>query len=155
MKIILVLQSLLFSLTVSFASNIDSLIVELKNAELNKKVYYFNEISKVLEPVNPELAITLSQENIKLSIILGDSKGEGESYWNLANAYETIGNYDAALKGYEKGKSIGWSISDTNLVASCINNIGIIYSNQGQYDNALDYYMEALKIREKKGVKSD
>ena len=35
--------------------------------------------------------------------------------------------------------------------AKLLNNIGIIYYNQGNYEQALDYYSKSLKIKEELG----
>ena len=40
------------------------------------------------------------------------------------------------------------------LLTNSLNNIGLIYSNQGNYEKALDYYAKSIKIREEIGDKS-
>ena len=71
------------------------------------------------------------------------------TYNNMAVVYDNQGEYDKALKYYEKDlvislKKLG---NDHPDVASTYNNMAVVYDNQGNYDKALEYYEMALDIQ--------
>ena len=68
----------------------------------------------------------------------------------LANFLEKyLAQYDRALEYYQKSLAIEKKIFDEPHpnVAASYNNIGFVYSSQGDYDRALEYYLRALSIR--------
>ncbi|WP_018618976.1 ATP-binding protein [Spirosoma luteum] len=68
----------------------------------------------------------------------------GNIYSSLANYPQALANYEKALKGAEE------SGSKTGVVVS-LNNIGNVYSEQGEYDKALDYRLKSLQLNEAMG----
>ena len=46
-------------------------------------------------------------------------------------------------------------IGNESLQAICLNNIGAVYSEKSQYDDALTYFQQVLQLREKSKVPQD
>lgn len=62
------------------------------------------------------------------------------------------GDNDEALKYFEECVDLNSKIEDESQVASTastLNNIGLIYKKKGNYNKAIDYYLQSLNIREK------
>jgi tetratricopeptide (TPR) repeat protein len=64
------------------------------------------------------------------------------------NAKET-GNYEKALKYYNKKRKIELSIFGRNYIttAQTLDKMGIVYWNQGNYPIAFDMFKECLSIQ--------
>jgi tetratricopeptide (TPR) repeat protein len=89
---------------------------------------------------------------------IGDIKGVSYSLHQIGMIYQDKGDYDAALKQYEKAKEISEKIGDIKGVSSSLHQIGRIYQERGDYDAALKQYRKSMEIKEKigdiKGVSS-
>ena len=66
--------------------------------------------------------------------------------------YNSMGDYDEALKYYEKSLAIRKEkLGENHLdTATSYTNIGLIYKKKGEYDKALKYYEKSLAIRKEK-----
>ena len=58
-------------------------------------------------------------------------------------------NPDLAIKYSEEGLKLAQKINYTRGIAKCYGNIGAIYNSQGNYNEALNYFLKTLKILEK------
>lgn len=54
-----------------------------------------------------------------------------------------------ALEYANEALELATTIGDSSAMASSYNNLGVLYKNWGQFDDALDNYIKALKIQEK------
>ena len=70
---------------------------------------------------------------------------------NIAKLYDKKGDYENALKIFEKILLIREKILgvENPYTAASYNNIGFVYRNIGDYNKALEYYNKALEIQEK------
>jgi tetratricopeptide (TPR) repeat protein len=64
----------------------------------------------------------------------------------LGNEECVQGNLQKALIYYHEILKKAQYIGDLKRIASCLNNMGIVYSEKGDLDTALEYYENALKI---------
>ena len=92
-----------------------------------------------------EAILYLNKVDTKASFILEDA----DLLTRLGICENKFGNYDKALKYYEKClaiklKTLGGEHPD---VANSYNNIGITWRNKGEYDKALEYYTKSMAIR--------
>jgi len=65
----------------------------------------------------------------------------------LADYLHDLSNYKSALSYLEQAERLCIRIKDNVWLALCYNNIGLIYSNKGEWDKALEYYLKSEKIR--------
>jgi tetratricopeptide (TPR) repeat protein len=73
------------------------------------------------------------------------------SLHNIGMIYQYKGDYDAALKEYQKSLEIREKIGDIKGVSSSLHQIGMIYQDKGDYDAALTNYKKSMEIKEKIG----
>ena len=64
----------------------------------------------------------------------------------------TVGDHDQALKMYKESLQVQRDLGDEQMQANCLNNIGAVYFEKGQYEDARAYYQQALQLREKSKV---
>jgi serine phosphatase RsbU (regulator of sigma subunit) len=66
---------------------------------------------------------------------------------NIGLCNDNGGEYPAAIKNYIEALELAEQVSDTDIVTRAYNNIGLIYSLQGQTREALSYFFKCLQIR--------
>jgi tetratricopeptide (TPR) repeat protein len=78
---------------------------------------------------------------------------------NLGLVYDSIGQYQEALKFHQQSLAIQREIgvaegtrSDRNGEANSLNNLGNVYQSLGQYQEALEFYQQSLEIEREIGV---
>jgi tetratricopeptide (TPR) repeat protein len=69
---------------------------------------------------------------------------EGINYYNEGVQAQKAGNYDTAVQAYQKAMVIG--LDAANYRKFIFNNVGVIYSEKGEMDQAENMFLEALKI---------
>ncbi|MFZ2632340.1 MAG: tetratricopeptide repeat protein [Desulfosalsimonadaceae bacterium] len=80
-------------------------------------------------------------------------------YLALGNSYYATSHYEDALKNYQAALSLHRKDTDCKTPesrqgeASALSNIGLIYSDKGDLDNALKYHQDALVIDKEIGHK--
>ncbi|MGC9375406.1 MAG: tetratricopeptide repeat-containing sensor histidine kinase, partial [Bacteroidales bacterium] len=67
-------------------------------------------------------------------------------YNAIGNVYQTISDYDSALKYFLDALKIYKKYNNQRGISMSYNNLGIIYQNIGENEKALDYYLKALEI---------
>ncbi|HEY5124917.1 MAG TPA: tetratricopeptide repeat protein, partial [Ignavibacteria bacterium] len=87
--------------------------------------------------------LDLAQEGLILARKIKYEKGEAACLHQIANQYEGISNYPMALHYYLEALKIRERINDKNGMARSYNGIGLIYQEQGDYKNAINYYQKA------------
>jgi len=95
-----------------------------------------------------------AQRAIEVGEEINDDRLIADSYMSLgiANAYNR--EYNTAIDYYTMAKTIYEKLQVNIKVATCLNNIGSAYENQGKIKEALENYKSALEIRELLGAKT-
>ncbi|MBI4648516.1 MAG: SpoIIE family protein phosphatase, partial [Bacteroidia bacterium] len=147
-------------------TKVDSLILLLKtDHEDTSKVNHLNDLGWELMYQNPDTSIILGKRALALSKKLRWEKGIANSYGNFGAYNYLKGDYPKALDYYFKAlklddvilsetKNLSEKQEVKNKIAAVLGNIGLVYSDQGDYPKALDYYFKALKIAEELGNKN-
>lgn len=66
------------------------------------------------------------------------------TYLNLGKSYYDIGDYVQSIQEYEKGLKLSKKYGDTSNVGSSLSGIGVVLSDQGKRQEALNYFKESL-----------
>ncbi len=99
---------------------------------------------------------TFAQEQTKTDSLLNELKNS-KTDTNKVKFYLKIGDVyeytipDTALYYYNNALKIAKRISNNKFIARCLNYIGIVYGNQGNYPKAIECYKKSLKINEELG----
>ena len=84
-----------------------------------------------------------------------DFNQASSAYHKAANAYWTYGASSKAIDCFHKALVMSEKLGNSNALFVINTNIGLIYSDQTDYQNAIKYFTEASKIAEKLGRKID
>jgi tetratricopeptide (TPR) repeat protein len=175
MKILLLIL-VLFSfqiygqLNINQKKTIDSLKLVIKNAKHDTiLINAWTQWDNLIYVSDPDLDLKLLEKIEALSSkrLKGKLSNKEKKYfensrffaWNgLGISFMYLGEYENALKYFEKGLKFKEEEHDKKGISFCLNNIGLIYYNQGNFSKAIDFYMRSLKIKEelgdKKGISS-
>ncbi|CAM4802692.1 unnamed protein product, partial [Rotaria magnacalcarata] len=84
---------------------------------------------------------TLSPDSLPLAL----------TYSNIADTYESMGNYDLGLEYHMKALEIRKRALPENHphIAEAFNNVGTLYEHKGNYTEALEYFEKSMKIKQK------
>lgn len=97
---------------------------------------------------DPELAMSLGKESIKM----GEQKGFREtlagSYGNIGVAFKILGYVDSTIFYCNKALDIAKAINDSSIMASLYTNLGRVYVEQGRFEEAYESQFAALAIDE-------
>jgi two-component system sensor histidine kinase UhpB len=112
---------------------------------------YINQINKrsfELRETNPDSCKLLADEAIALSEKINYAKGLGDGYTRLGLLEKNKGNFEGAIRFYQKSLYYRKQLNDPELVARVYSNIGNVFHNSAQFDSAIFYHLESVKIAE-------
>jgi tetratricopeptide (TPR) repeat protein len=142
---------------------VDSLqnVVET-STEDSVKVLALITLTELFLRRNIQQSVVYGEQAVELARVTGALNLEIEALINLGAARYYSGDYPAALEDWKASVEIlktrenltSDSISKYNLMdrrALLLNNIGVVYKTLGEYDKAIEFYQENLKIQEQVG----
>lgn len=98
--------------------------------------------------------IQKGQLNEALSLV--NKLDKGAVYYNyLGTIYRQKGQYDKALKCFNKELNQHESTNNTEVIASVYSNIGVTEWALGNNTKSLDYHFRALDLRKKTALKNE
>lgn len=142
MKKLLFLLPLAFATTFLFSqgNELDSLKKALLLEKTDTgKILTLCYISNTYQNFNPDSALIVAQQAHFMASKSKYLRGESRAFYEMASAYNSMGNYPKALENYlqqlkiEEIRNIPWNIASSYL------NLAIVYINVKDYDNALFY----------------
>ena len=110
-------------------------------AALNDSIWYYRNN-------DPTQAITFAKKAIALHKADTSFRNRAKSYISLGVVYDLKFMEDSAMYYYHLAEQITKKGKLRDMEASVYNNIGLVYWNQGDYKQALDFYFKTLKISE-------
>ncbi|PID61847.1 MAG: hypothetical protein CR974_03995 [Gammaproteobacteria bacterium] len=67
--------------------------------------------------------------------------------YEIGQLLYSLGEYSEALVHYERSKAINKNIGNKQAISAILNNVALIYDQQGYYDEALENYQLSLEIK--------
>lgn len=115
----------------------------------SNRVKLFIQLGQQYETNNPDSALVLFEQALKLSEQLNYTRGIISYYTNSTYVYNLLGKYDTALILNLKAVDIARTFGDPERLAACLGNVGSTYLNMGQYEKALEYQLQIVPLYEK------
>lgn len=130
--------------------NRDSLWQVFKKSEADtNRVHLYIQLGQQYETNNPDSALLLYEQALKLSQQLNYTRGIISYYTNATYVYNIQGNYDTALILNLKSVEIARAFGDPERLAACLGNVGATYINLQQHEKALEYQLQIIPLYEK------
>ncbi len=134
--------------SIAGAQNIvDSLNQVLKSNPQNpEKAYTFDELS--YQWFYEDLDSSLFYGNLAYQefSLLDDPKGLSQAATSVAVAHHYMSNWDSAEYYYKRALSIREE-NKLDRVASSLNNLGVMFMDQENYEQATKHYIQAMQVR--------
>jgi len=126
------------------ASRPDSLKIALSRSnEDTNRVNLIQELSRYYNYKNPDTVLLYASQGLKLARQLNYKKGEVNMLTNIGEAFRTKGHYPKALQIKLEALHIAEQLNDPYLTSSCLNYLGALYINTGDYQKSLFNYFKA------------
>lgn len=123
-----------------------------------EKAQLLNDIASVYRVDNPVLMQEYADKALQLSKKIKFRLAEGNAYLNKGNAGIIVGDYVSALQNFFNAQAVFENELDKvpgteneeikNGLARAYGSVGIVFSEQSNYSQALQYHLKALKIYE-------
>ena len=136
-------------------NNRDSLLLQF-NTTSNADTVRANAFQKYAESFaenNPDTTVVLAEQIARFARSKGLEKQEADAYKLISHSYWLTGDNARSLEYTHKILVIRKKLGDKKGVARCYINMGLLYSNESEYDKAMDSYMKALAIIQETGDK--
>ncbi len=151
--VFLVFFLLLIDASLAQRKEVDSIGVVLQSHKFNDttKVHLLSKLAYFYHQIAPDSTIYLAKEAYRLANKLNYKKGKADAlkHWAIGSY---IQSYDGeALKKNEEALAIYRSLGDDRGEGAVLNNMAMIFHNQGEYETALVYYNLSMKKREAVG----
>lgn len=142
---------------------VDSLKNLLETEDDSTKVQILLSLSRIYLSKNLLESVDYATSALELAKETGDLFLQKEALTNLGAARYYQGNFikarEAWLEGIDILKQMDNILEDESIkkkkikedLALLYNNIGVVYKNEGEYDKAIEYYQENLRISEESG----
>ncbi|NMH88641.1 tetratricopeptide repeat protein [Flavivirga algicola] len=137
-----------FSFYVSLTAQTDSLEQKLIKASKEEKIELYKQLANKYEKIKIDKAIDYAEQGLEL--LKGvNNKNTGFFYMRLGYLYNDKSEHIKALFYYKKALEVSEELDYELGIGKCYQNIGVTHVKMGNYDQALDYDLKALKIYEK------
>ena len=78
----------------------------------------------------------------------GDKKRIADAVMNLGILKQNQNQHDAAFENYSVAFTIGKQLNDFEIESNCLNNMAQVFSDKGDFEKAIAFNEDALKIRD-------
>ncbi len=111
-----------------------------------------NDYAYTLVKAKPDSADSYAQVAIARSLAAGGyAKGLVNAHMLLGILNKDRGYYGISVENYLKALKLAEGAGDSLRVSGCLNNLGSVYYEQGNYRKALSYFQRSLAIENKIG----
>ncbi|MFB6305601.1 MAG: tetratricopeptide repeat protein [Flavobacteriales bacterium] len=129
------------------SDKVDTLKSIIKNTNSDTtKIDAIIKLTGTLKYNNPDSAITLSKQALRLTKELNEKKEMAKLQHRLGVCHYMKSNYARALEFYFKSIKTKKEINYKKGIGISYSNIGIVYFKQSNYPKALEYYFKGLEI---------
>lgn len=127
----------------------DSLWQVLRNAEADSnKIWTYFHLGIQYENNDPDSALLLYDQALKLSEQLGYTRGIIGFYTHSTYVFNLQGKLDSALALNLKSVEIAREFGDPERLAACLANVGTSYMMLERYEEAVDNYLQVIPLYE-------
>lgn len=132
---------------VSVIAQTDSLEQKLVTASKQEKIEIYKQLVNTYSKIEIEKALDYARQGLEL---VNDeyTKDTGFFYLRMGNFYNAKSEHEKALFYNKKMLEVAKRLQYKLGVAKSYQNIGVTYVKMGNYNQALDNYLKALKIYE-------
>ncbi|MDX2248327.1 MAG: tetratricopeptide repeat protein [Bacteroidia bacterium] len=121
----------------------------------SSRIQAIYHLSNHYEWVRMDSFAYFTQRLHQLSVTYGSPRWLAIAHQQMGFLFQDQGMYDSARQQYSLSMTIARTLSDAQLEANNLNNLGQVYEQQGQLEKALSHFHQSLAIREKTNRRQD
>lgn len=91
-------------------------------------------------------ALKFFEQALALAQRMGDQRSEAPIETLVGGSYDVLGEIAKSHQHYERARVLAGRLNDGPTQGSAFNNIGKLHHDAGDYQRALDYYLQALPL---------
>ncbi|MDJ1506729.1 tetratricopeptide repeat-containing sensor histidine kinase [Xanthocytophaga agilis] len=133
----------------SKAQGEDTLEAHLQKLPDVEKVNFLNHLAEVYSVRIPLQALKYGQLALTHAQTANYIQGQAKAFNNIGEYYLNNGEYDKANEQFQQALKIGYTISETEIIATSLTKIGVVYYFKGDYQKALHYLHQTLPLHKK------
>lgn len=131
----------------SFANNIDTLRIQLKNAKSDTaKIEIYRQLAKYYHHRSPKTTIKYADTIKHFSVHRDYKQGMAIAANCYGLAYWKLGEFNKALDYFAEALLLNRQLKNKNGIAAAYGNIGIIYYQKNDFDQTLEFFLKAFEI---------
>lgn len=111
-------------------------------------VNLLEELAWEYRSIDTEKTLLYGEQGVKLARQLGFLRGEANCWSRIGNAYELTGEFSKAISAYSEALSLDQKMEYVYGIGRDLHQIGIVYRKQGDFDHAISYELQSIKILE-------
>lgn len=124
-----------------------AILAELSKPQpVKKEITLLWSLAGEMQSYDTDSALILGYRSMRMARNINYEEGLSKSLGIVANVYSRMGNYPKAMELYLEKLKLEESGKNPRNLASVLLNIGIVYSFQQDYSEALGYYKKADNI---------
>ncbi|ELR71159.1 hypothetical protein C900_02963 [Fulvivirga imtechensis AK7] len=129
----------------------DSLLAALKIADDTSKVLILHDLAR-LHIQAADSALHYTHMALSESESAGYENGKMRSYWILGLLYSDQGAFSKSIEYSKRSLVMLANDGDSLKISSVLNNLAGAYFAMGSWDEAIKYFLQALRIKERYGA---
>jgi tetratricopeptide (TPR) repeat protein len=133
------------------APKTDSLHRSLQQARGEERVQLLWELSEQVRRSDIDSALGFVRRAVELSEVIEDERLLGESHRRLGRLLSLNGEHPLGLQYLLEAKQAFEWLQEPEKTAATLQNLGALYKSQHDYSTALEYYYQALELKEQAG----
>jgi signal transduction histidine kinase len=137
------------------AATPDSLYVQVNSHDKKVALRALNALVSLQVDSLPGKCMDYARHAQQLAKELKDNKEIANADFSLASCFDHMTQLDSARYYYNKALEGFQVAQDKEKIVGCLNNLAILYKQQGNYAKALDLQLKVLSIRKQLGNQRD
>lgn len=123
-------------------------VTKLSRLKPTEQIYLYDEYAQNYKESNPKKSLDYARDGLALAEKIKDTSNIAYFYTFIGVLYKNMGEYEEALRFYQRAIPINQKTGNLQGNAGIYNNIAFVYHLQGKYKDALKYYLKALEFFE-------
>jgi tetratricopeptide (TPR) repeat protein len=125
------------------------------NYEIKLAIAYNNLAAVLLSQGDWKQALDYLERDLGIVEPVGAVHLAAHAYDDMGEAYRQAGQWEKGQRYLERSAEIKCGLDDLSGLAATYHHLGLLCTDTGEHERALDYHRQALRLRERLGAEQD
>lgn len=136
-------------------AKVDSILQVIPDLNAKEQVQAYRQLFGIYFNHDLDIARIYATKSLQIAEQSGDLYSIAHGNNIMGVHLNTISEFDSALVFLEKAQSTFKKVGNIERQLAALNNIAVVYQNQGDVEKALSIQMDLLEIKEEQGIDGD